>query len=89
MLSVVVELLGRLCLLQAVAYISQEGLVSLHVLGEGGHPRLPWLIRVDGRRVTAIYHAERACPGVRSDTRCCRCTRPTATSTATSGDDLR
>jgi hypothetical protein len=62
MLPVVVELLGRLCLLQAVAYISQKGLASLHVLGDDGHLRLPWLIRAGGRRVTAIYHAERHVP---------------------------
>jgi hypothetical protein len=62
MLPVVVELLGCLCLLQAVAYISQEGLMSLHVLGNGGHPRLPRLIRADGRRVTTIYHMERRVP---------------------------
>jgi hypothetical protein len=30
-----------------------------------------------------------ACPGVRSGTLCCRCTRPTTTSAATVGDDLR
>jgi hypothetical protein len=62
MLPVVVELLGCLCLLQAVVYISQEGLTSLHVLGDGGHLRLPWLIRADGRRVPAIYHMERRVP---------------------------
>jgi hypothetical protein len=28
------------------------------------------------------------CPGVRSGTQCCRCTRPTATSGTTGGDDL-
>jgi hypothetical protein len=48
MLPVVVELLGRLCLLGAVAYISLEGHARLHVLGDGGHPHLPRLIRADG-----------------------------------------
>jgi hypothetical protein len=48
MLPVIVELLGRLCLLEAVSYISLEGLARLHVLGNGGHPRLPRLIRADG-----------------------------------------
>jgi hypothetical protein len=30
-----------------------------------------------------------ACPRVKSGTRCCRCTRPTATNATTGGDDLR
>jgi len=58
-LLVVVELLHSLGLLQPVPDIPQELLALGHGLGHNSHPRVPRLIRPDGRRVAAVDHPER------------------------------
>jgi len=58
-LAVVVELLNRLRLLEAIANVGEERLAGLHLLGRRRHPRLTRFIRTDGGRVTTVDHAER------------------------------
>jgi len=57
---VVVFLLDRLRLLQAIADIRQELIALLHAPGDGRHASVPGLIRADGRRVAPVDDAERS-----------------------------
>ena len=59
---VVVLLLDRLCLLQAITDVRQELVTLLHVPGDGGHPCVPRLIRPDGWRIAPVDDAERRVP---------------------------
>ena len=57
-LAVVVELLDRLGLLEAIADVGEERLAGLHLLGNRINPRITRFIRTDGGRVAAIDHTE-------------------------------
>jgi len=58
-MAFVVELLvDRLCLLQAIAHISQELVPIGHALGHSRHTCVAWLIRPDGGRVATVDDSE-------------------------------
>jgi hypothetical protein len=55
-----VAFLHRLCLLEAIAHIGEEGLALLYVACDRINPRLPLLIRADGGRVTTVHYPEQS-----------------------------
>ena len=58
MASVVVAFLKSLRLFQPVPDVVEELRAFLHAVGDSRHPRLAWLVRPNGRRVSTIDDVE-------------------------------